>query len=55
LKKCALKSKVFNNLCIKCIFMVRGTVFTDILVLQNIFQCFKVRKLKKFGKHCRRA
>jgi hypothetical protein len=22
------------------------------LVRQNIFQCFKVRKLKKFGKHC---
>ncbi len=32
--------------------MVRGAIFNDIMVRQNIFQCFMVCKLKKFGKHC---
>jgi hypothetical protein len=35
----------------KFIFLVRGAMFNDIMVLQNTFQCFMVRKIKKFGKH----
>jgi hypothetical protein len=27
--------------------MIRGSIFNDIMVRQNIFQCFMVRKLKK--------
>jgi hypothetical protein len=35
--------------------MVCGAIFNDIMVGQNIFQWFMVRKLKKFWKHCSRA
>jgi hypothetical protein len=31
--------------------MVRGKFFINFLVRQIFFQCFLVRKLKKFGKH----
>jgi hypothetical protein len=30
-------------------------IFKDFLVRQNIFQCFMVHQLKKFGKHCSSA
>ena len=45
LKECHL---IHQNL----FFMVRRTTFNDFVVRQNFFQCFMVRKLKKFGKHC---
>jgi hypothetical protein len=35
----------------KFIFMARRAIFYNIMVRPNIFQCFMVLKLEKFGKH----
>ncbi len=59
LQKSVLKSIISGHFIYKSVrnpkkfeVIVRGKFFINFLVRQIFFQCFLVRKLNKFGKHC---